>query len=428
MPLTKDPCSSCKAKHVKCITDDDRSECRRCVTKAIQCCRPARKAFFRPGSSARYDTQFSDQQNWVSSNAREYRIQKPSGRPSRHIVQDEVILPPDILTEVGITESHPDSVEHAVSNDRLKSHDTFPGAPHCDTSVEIPPILDTNSVTPLMRQTAVQIGSRQDLTETESTPIPELPIIRRCQPFKDIQEACLLRYYVEELSHWFDTCDEQKHFQQLVPIWARRFPPLLQAIFATSARHLSRLPKYRTSQGVLYCGQLLPNVTSSSAVEYMLTCIPALREFHDTQDEEHREYIMATAVILRQFEEMEDDEDDINLSESLEGPDTPAYPQNRGNFLAIINTVVRSSYSEDLFRRQGLFSAAYWIALRQEVYYAFTRGQSPQMILLPSTLWQDATIVNKMIMHTAQVAKWFRTDKSEQEWRKLKPGLFQEHH
>ena len=218
----------------------------------------------------------------------------------------------------------------------------------------------------------------------------------------------------------FDTCDERKHFQLFVPIQARRYPPLLNAIFAASARHLSRLPEYRTPQGILYHGQILPNITSNTAVEYMLECIPALREFHDIQDEERREHIIATAVILRQFEEMEmeEEEDDINYSSGTDGNNVDNHTHERVNFLAIENAVVRSSHLEGVFHRQGLLNAAYWIALRQEVYYSFTRKHSPQMLLAPA-LWLGASTVNKMVMHAAQVAKWLWDDNSEHEWRKL---------
>lgn len=216
----------------------------------------------------------------------------------------------------------------------------------------------------------------------------------------------------------FDICDERKHFQLLVPIHARRYPPLLHAIFAVSARHLSRLPQYRTPQGILYHGQLLPDITPNSAVEYMLTCIPALRQFHENEGAERREHIIATAVILRQFEEMEEDESETDFPASTDENNFNGYTRERVNFLAIINAVVRSSHSEGLFHRRGLFDAAYWMAVRQEVYYALTRRQSPQMLLFPA-LWQDANTANKIVMHTAQVAKWLWDDKSEPEWRKL---------
>ncbi|KAK7414258.1 hypothetical protein QQX98_006855 [Neonectria punicea] len=227
-----------------------------------------------------------------------------------------------------------------------------------------------------------------------------------------IQEACLLRYYVNELAHWFDICDNRSRFQLLAPERARRYPPLRFAIFAVSARHLCRLPELKTPKGIVYHGQLLPNLTPDTAVEYMLKCIPVLKEFHETRDEETRELIVTTAVILRQFEEMDDEEDDEDSADS-----TRIY--GRVNFLAILNTVLRTSNSRDLVKRLDLLDASYWIALRQEVYFALRKGYSPQMVE-PPVEWADISPENKLVIHTNQVAKWHFDDRSEAEWQRLK--------
>ncbi|WZH47651.1 uncharacterized protein QYS62_008807 [Fusarium acuminatum] len=238
-------------------------------------------------------------------------------------------------------------------------------------------------------------------------------------PLRDPQEACLLRYFVEELSHWLDLCDERRHFQLVVPIRARQHPPLLYAIFALSARHLSRLPKYRTPQGILYQGQLLPKLTPHDAVEYTLKCIPALRDFHTIQEDEKLESIIATAVILRQLEEIDDEEDEQEERNQRRdsGTEAPrAKPQV--NFLAIIDAVLRSPPSRTLFGRRSLIQAAYWMAVRQELYHSFTKRQAPKMILDPE-YGHGASKANKIVLHTAQVAKWRWADGSEQEWLRL---------
>lgn len=222
-------------------------------------------------------------------------------------------------------------------------------------------------------------------------------------------------------THQFDLCDEHRHFQLVVPIQARQHSHLLNAIFAVAARHLSRLPQYKTPQGILYHGQLLPNLTQHDAVEYMLKCIPALREFHDMQDDEYRESIIATAVILRQLEEIDDDDEsseDHNTEDHHIPNDGFASSGKQVNFLPIINAILRSSATQTLFGRRSLIQAAYWMALRQEIYHSFTRMQAPQLIPAPE-LWQNASDANKAVMHTVQVAKWHWGDGSEQEWCKL---------
>lgn len=209
----------------------------------------------------------------------------------------------------------------------------------------------------------------------------------------------------------FDLCDEDRHFQLVVPVRAQKHAHLLDAIFAVAARHLSRLPQYRTARGVLYHGQLLPGLDEHAAVEYMLRCIPALRQFHDVQDDEYRDSIITTAVILRQLEEIDHDDDD----------DAPEHhhplEKKPVNFLAIIDAVLRSLPSQPVFGQRGLVQAAYWMALRQEIFNSFTRREAPQL-MLPPAFWHGASRANKVVMHLVQISKWHWGDGSEQEWRK----------
>lgn len=45
---------------------------------------------------------------------------------------------------------------------------------------------------------SIEHARMHENTVSRSTPSSEV----RCFPLEDVQEACLLRYYVEELSHW----------------------------------------------------------------------------------------------------------------------------------------------------------------------------------------------------------------------------------
>lgn len=202
-----------------------------------------------------------------------------------------------------------------------------------------------------------------------------------------------------------------------MPICARRHPHLLNAIFAVSARHLSRLPQYKTREGILYQGQLLPNLSQHDAVEYMLKCIPAFRRFNELVDDDFRDSIIATAVILRQLEEIDDE--DVGSDEEddpMAGSDPYAH-EKQINFLPIINAVLRDPSSQALLGQRSLIQAAYWFALRQEIYHSFTRRKAPQLIL-PPEYWHSATTVNKTVMHTVQVAKWHWGGGTNQEWCK----------
>lgn len=169
------------------------------------------------------------------------------------------------------------------------------------------------------------------------------------------------------------------------------------------------MPQFKTAHGIKYHSQLLPKLDQHSAVEYMLHCIPALRHFHVSQDDEYLDGVIATAVLLRQLEEIDDEEDGLEHSNGL---------QQKVNFLPIIDAVLRSPASQTLFGRRSLIQAAYWMALRQEIFYSFTRRQAPQMILA-AEYWNGASNANKAVMHTVQVVKWRWGDGSLQEWKRL---------
>ncbi|KAM6525950.1 hypothetical protein FSOLCH5_002077 [Fusarium solani] len=58
------------------------------------------------------------------------------------------------------------------------------------------------------------------------------------------------------------------------------------------------------------------------------------------------------------------------------------------------------------------------MAVRQELYHSFTKRHPPKMILDPE-YGRGASRANKIVLHTAQVAKWRWADGSEQEWLRL---------
>lgn len=213
----------------------------------------------------------------------------------------------------------------------------------------------------------------------------------------------------------FDLCDPQRHFQLVVPRRAQHCAPLRNAIFAVASRHLVRLPRYRTPDGIVFHGEHLPHLTSCLAVEYMLKCIPALSEFHNACDREYQENVMAAAVILRQCEEMEEEESDNN-SELL--GDNGTHPLQHVNFLSITQAIIESTLSSPA--RSSLANAVFWTASRQEIYFCMRRERAPQI----SFGWEkrrEASIANKLVIFLVDVASWRWGSRSPEGWCKLMP-------
>jgi hypothetical protein len=232
-----------------------------------------------------------------------------------------------------------------------------------------------------------------------------------------------------------DLADERRHFEVVVPARARTQPHLLNAIFAVAARHLSRMPQYKTPSGIVYRNNLLPRLTVHSAVEYTLKCIPAMRTYIGV-GEEYLESVVATAVLLRQLEEIDDDDHDREGSDHSAEPqrerssdeererrsereETPREGGVQSNFLQITDVVLRSEGARSLIGRSDLIQAAYWMALRQEIFQSFTKKQAPKLVLSEEH-WKGASKVNKAVMHTVQVMRWRWGDQQShtmEEWR-----------
>lgn len=231
-----------------------------------------------------------------------------------------------------------------------------------------------------------------------------------------------------------------------MPARARTQPHLLNAIFAVAARHLSRMPQYKTPSGIVYRNNLLPRLTVHSAVEYTLKCIPAMRTYIGV-GEEYLESVVATAVLLRQLEEIDDEQHDREGSDGSaaeqqqqqqrersseeeererreEREETPREGGVQSNFLQITDVVLRSEGARSLIERSDLIQAAYWMALRQEIFQSFTKRQAPKLVLSEDH-WKGASKVNKAVMHTVQVMRWRWGDEQShtmEEWRTSLPA------
>jgi Fungal specific transcription factor domain len=120
-----------------------------------------------------------------------------------------------------------------------------------------------------------------------------------------LREAVLMRYFVETLAPWFDLCDPERHFALVVPQRARTCPPLLNAIFTASARHLTRLQKYKRPVGVQWNEHYLPDLNMETTIQYHNKCISNLIELSNDPDQMHNENLLAAASILRWHEEVD---------------------------------------------------------------------------------------------------------------------------
>ncbi|KAI9935097.1 hypothetical protein MW887_000718 [Aspergillus wentii] len=408
------PCTNCRERHVRC--DRQGPKCQRCQNKGLDCLPVQRKSVFRHGSAANFEAQFSDDQPWVNSEPRRWRSLQDSSvslRESNSVVQaaaptGRFSVCPTVyagydLPASQVHEGQNRTSHSAQASKRQRPDGPVPGLFH-DSPLSVSSLLsssDSGVYVPTLNEQGHDwaVGNslgHSELTTQGSSRVNDKVYI--------IQEACLLRYFIEEISPWFDHCDEQRHFQLEIPKRAKHCLALRNAIFAVASCHLSRLPYYTTPHGIVYHGQQLPDLKSSTAVEYMLNCIPDLIKFPEIQDPNDQESLMAAAIILRQYEEMEEEIDESHMHQ-------------RVNFLAITQTIIDSMMSSPTER--SLANAAYWIAIRQEVYYALTRERVPIMQFGHDD-WGNASVANKFIMFAGEVTKWRWGGKSSDGWDQLK--------
>ncbi|KAL5363942.1 hypothetical protein BJX96DRAFT_178526 [Aspergillus floccosus] len=217
-------------------------------------------------------------------------------------------------------------------------------------------------------------GSRLGFTACHTNPISERHFML---PQLALEEACLLRYFVEDLAKWFDLCDPERHFAVVVPKRARSCPPLLDAILSASARYFSTLPRHKQFEHTVKYGLHQGLVVSEETpLRYHSRCISHLRSLSKESDAIMDENLLAAFVILRFYEE-------------LDSPfiDPPSETALRG-LQVFIEAQAASALSS-----AGLRQAAFWVGFRQEFHLAFFQQRPfnlPLDIYDSYRLWKTA--------------------------------------
>ena len=194
----------------------------------------------------------------------------------------------------------------------------------------------------------------------------------------------------------FDLCDPLRHFALVVPQRAAICPPLLYAVFAVSARHLSRVGPY----------------DPYAADRYYEKCLNHLTKMMDDEAASMDENLLAATVVLRWLEEIEVPLSGFDLQSHLVGTS------------ALISAQESASHPPS-----GLRQAAFWVALRQEIYIAFTNQRVVRWNLDRSPLdcsfsaTDDCTWANRVVLCCAVVLKFcFDTegDHTVSRWAELR--------
>ncbi|OJJ77409.1 hypothetical protein ASPBRDRAFT_36628 [Aspergillus brasiliensis CBS 101740] len=222
-----------------------------------------------------------------------------------------------------------------------------------------------------------------------------------------VQEACLMRYFVEELAPWFDSCDAGKHFALVMPDHAAQCPALLYAVYSAAARHLGRWQSTGTRPVVAFAGRYLPHLGDGLALDYQSRCISHLVSLSADDAEIHNMDLLAASVILRFYEEFD---------AALAGGDGKTHLRGTQVFL--------NAQGHSALRGGGLQLAAFWVGIRQEFHKAFLEQRVAELDLsccdgsayrrLDPT--DDPTWANRAVLHGVDVLRYCYSEADQTRW------------
>lgn len=352
------------ARHLKCHGP---VVCNRCRSLALDCYR------VRPLHIRNASFHFASDQPWVLSTQRRQRYHHQQQRLAHGTTWRWIDETRDVMANSGVDEI---ALDRDANDDSLD--DVFgPATPDATPPALTPDISDIDPVPVSLAKPDSRLRAVDDWRLT----------------------AILLRYFTEEVASRFDLCDPERHFTQIVPQYARSCAPLRHAILTTAARHLIRLQRHRNAAGVIeWQGHRLPDLTEAVALAYHTACIKDLLALSMDPEQVHNDHLLAAAIILRTDEEM-----DAPLREN---------PEDQEVFLRMLNVFIAAQVPQAAAAiphsspssGSGLRQAAFWVALRQEVFTSFIK-QRPLTFPLahcdafrslspaPDAVWADRLII-----------------------------------
>lgn len=234
-----------------------------------------------------------------------------------------------------------------------------------------------------------------DILDATTDLPPQIYIDNPQWPLRDLEQAKLMRHYIDKIAPFLDLCDLKRHFALVVPHRAASCPPLLNAIFAASARHLSRVAGAAAWIADNYHSECLKSL------------IPLLNDSAALKDEN----LLAAMIILRQHEEFE-----CKKHESHSSTFSPlirvAPHSGTGAQSHLLGTHIFMGAQERSAVSGGLRRAAFWVGLRMELFFAFLNSRSihPSLELCnvdrslePA---DDCKWANRMVAHCAEALRY----------------------
>ncbi|KAI1735526.1 hypothetical protein F4680DRAFT_434915 [Xylaria scruposa] len=375
-------CENCRERHIKC---DRGRPCNYCAKKGLNCVRAINWRFRHSyGTSvAEREFEFPTEQKWcvvagkklafidetietTANNGEEDRGFREPLSPiqvSLNHEEDAIpglpgLLPPPLARN--LTPENGQDIEHeAGERDTFSKSPSFP-----EQSDGIISLADRYTSSP---EVVYQIWQRSSVPEFGSEGVhgvssyaqkcPSAQCLDICDPFsaevsifplRELSEAELMRYYIDQVAPIFDLCDREMNFMRSVPEAAGSRPALMRIISIVATRHRESLHNHQ------------PSLVDTDDRPW---CEGHFDRALATRNRMLDWCAMATIVLIR--------------------------------FLAVIGTTLgvrsqepRSTDIRDTFETQSQFllprgphQAAFWAGIRQEIYLAILNERSTGLCL-----------------------------------------------
>ncbi|THX34601.1 hypothetical protein D6D10_07528, partial [Aureobasidium pullulans] len=362
-------------------------DCSRCVKRGIPCSRPFDVRYRHSFAEAEYA--FSTSQIWTSPSSSLVFVDENAWAPGEIPEKLRAIETTVAARRIETRHSEePDQSRQSLSNTgrSYTPNDELQVAPICpwpddqSTTHDLTGVSDRfshgNARSPLSDQFPGEthhVPGQHNLSPRNGSNGLYTP---RQTRISTREELHLFRYFVSTVARNLDITDPACHFANEAPLQAQSNQVLAYALLAASARHLSQTTDY----------------SPVIADRYHQQCLELLIPFLDDATAVLSEILLSTIVILRYLEEI-----DASLAFN---------PSHRIGTRAFINLQTHNSATDDLR------SAAFWLGVRQEVYYAIA-NQKPTMLqfdrdesdaeLEPT---HEGAWANRMVMHCVGVVNY----------------------
>ncbi|KAG4288636.1 hypothetical protein FPRO06_03458 [Fusarium proliferatum] len=241
-----------------------------------------------------------------------------------------------------------------------------------------------------------------------------------------LEEACLLRCFVEKLARAFDTTDRDHHYVSVLPLRAVHSPLLLNAICTASARFLTRVSSLRDPDCIIeYAGVELPDLNMESAIHYHNKCISHLMGVSADPINSCSDDALAAITILRYHEQVDTHFTGTD-NETFSIAVRAVFQASQNDADGLLHLILQPPRGSDVYATSlsSLRFSACLIALRQEIWSVLMHRRPFRLPILPVENYgifddtlaaDDYDWTNRVLIWCAHVLKLcFPDDNDEQ--------------